>query len=276
MDADTVDLSAWIGPIVLLITIVMGAILATKGPTRALKIGVVVLLLGFVGWMGVKSGWTTALTVLSVTVGTTLLSMSAAVQLHRMPLKKELRPVDEQSCPRYAVGKVRDWTRGLEGLGFRVYADRLGHWSFAGTKRKVFVRFMQHHSNESWAEIHALDEPKTTARLIAARKDGGLHLMTCDQQANEELFHDPQTLVNRVGSRATCADLHRRHEEFVLKTPGALVRTEDPVSVHIDAYDRWITRLLDSGQLAVRGDAAAIPIRSTLPTMFRILAAWFH
>jgi hypothetical protein len=276
MEADAVDLSAWIGPIVLLITLVMGAILATKGPTRALKIGVVVLLLGFVAWMGVKSGWPAALTVLSITVGSTLLSMGVAVRLHQMPLKKELRPVDEQSCPRHGVGKLRDWTRGLEGLGFRGYEDRLGHWSFGGTKRKVFVRFLLHHSNESWAEIHVLDEPKIAARLMAARKDGGLHLMTCDQQANEEFFHDPQTLVNRVGSRATCADLYRRHEEFVLRTPGSVVRTEDPVSVHIDAHDQWIARLLDSGQLVVRGDAAVIPLRTTLPTMLRVLAAWFN
>ena len=201
---DAVDLSAWIGPVVLLITLAMGAILAAKGPTRALKIGVVVLLLGFVAWMGMKSGWTAALTVLSVTLGVTLLSMGVAVRLHQMPLKKELRPVDEQSCPRYGAGKLRDWTRG------------------------------------------------------------------------EEFFHDPQTLVNRVGSRATCADLYRSHEEFVLRTPGGLVRTEDPVSVHIDAYHQWIARLLDSAQLVVSPDAAVIPLRLTLPTMFRVLAAWFH
>jgi len=273
---DAVDLSAWIGPVVLLITLAMGAILAAKGPTRALKIGVVVLLLGFVAWMGMKSGWTAALTVLSVTLGVTLLSMGVAVRLHQMPLKKELRPVDEQSCPRYGAGKLRDWTRGLEALGFRVYADRQSHWSFAGTKKKVFVRFLRHHSNESWAEIHVLDEPKIAARLMAARKDGGVHLMSCDQQANEEFFHDPQTLVNRVGSRATCADLYRSHEEFVLRTPGGLVRTEDPVSVHIDAYHQWIARLLDSAQLVVSPDAAVIPLRLTLPTMFRVLAAWFH
>ncbi|MGH9460587.1 MAG: hypothetical protein ACRD1X_05190 [Vicinamibacteria bacterium] len=273
---DVFDLSQWIGPGVLLITLALAGILAAKGPTRALKIGVVVLLLGFVGWMGVKNGWTAAFTVLSVTLGVTLLSMGAAVRLHRMPLKKELRPVDEQSCPRHALAKLRDWTRGLEGLGFRVDDDRLAHWSFGETKRKVFVRFLRHHSNESWAEIHVLDEPKIAARLMASRKDGGLHLMTCDQQANEEFFRDARTRVNRVSSRTSCADLHRSHEEFVLRTPGALVRTEDPVSLHIDAHNQWITRLLDSGQLVVRGDAAVIPLRLTVPTMFRVLAAWFH
>lgn len=248
-----------------------------KGPTRVVKLAVLALVVVFLVGTGLRSGWETGLTVLGVLFGIQIVSMGSAALLHRMPLKKNLRLMEYgTACPGHGVKKLQDWTRGFEALGFDAIGDYETTWSFASSKRRVLIRFLLHRSREMWAEVHILDQPKMAARMVASRKEGGLYLATCDQQANEEFFRDEQTHIRRAPSRSTCADMVQSHQRLVLEIPAAPLRIEDPVFEHVEIYDGWIRRLLDSGQLTVRGDAAAVPLHLVLPVAFRVMGAWFH
>jgi hypothetical protein len=251
-------------------------LLVFKGPARVVKIGVVVFTLGFVGLISFKAGWMTGATVVGVILASNVVAMSVGTLFYRQPLQKALLPVDREACPRYARQKVEQWSRGFEGLGYEPYGEGESRWSLGKSQKKTYTRFLLHRSRHSWVEIHALEEPRMVARMIASVKEGGRSVSTCDQQANEELFRDDRTLIQRVASRSSCADMVASHELFLLKIPGSLETVTDPMTLHQEIYNGWVERLLASGQVVRRGDSMAIPLRSAFPISFRVLAAWFH
>jgi len=251
-------------------------LLALKGPTRVIKIAVATFALAFVVTLGLKSGWATSALVLGVILAANLASLFAAALLFREPLEKPLTPVESAACPVFARRTVEQWTRGFQGLGYEPCGDAQSHWALGRSKKNVFIRFLRHRSRNSWAEIHVLEDPRATARMISSVKEGGRAAGTVDRQANEEFFRDDRTFINRVASSASCADLVQSHEVFLLKVPGSLLSVEDPLGQSASTHDAWVERLLESRQVVRRGDSFAIPLRRALPTALRVLAAWFH
>lgn len=262
--------------LVLLVCAALGAAHFVWGPTRPVKIGVALLVVGVAGGLTAYTGQADALGLVAVVLGVSVVAMSAAVLMHRLPIEKSLAPVDVSSCPRYGRKKLDEWTRGFESLGFSHRGDYESPWRFAGQTRRAFIRFLSHHSRTTWVEIHVLDEPKIAARLMASRTREGVYLPTVDRQANEEFFRDPQTHVVRVRSAATCAEMLRRHEDRAVEPNGSPIVVEDPPSLHLEIYNGWIGRLLRSRQLAASGSSARIPIGHVLGAVFRVMAAWFH
>lgn len=261
--------------LVLLACLALGAAHYLWGPTRSIKIGVALFALAVVSVLAVYSGRPAVLGLLAVIGLVNFLVMGAAVLLHSMPLEKTLAPVDLSSCPPHGRRKVEEWTRGFGGLGFSRHGDFETEWRFAGRTRKSFIRFLIHDSRTTWVEIHVLDEPKMAARLVASRGEGGIYIATVDRQANEEFFRDSLTRILRTPSAATCFDMVRRHEARVGEA-GARQRIEDPPAVHVENYEEWIRRLVESRQLVARDSAARIPLRLVPPTVLRVMAAWFH
>ncbi len=262
--------------LVLLACLALGAAHFLWGPTRAIKIGVALFVVGVAACFAVYAGHERALGLLAVIAGVNFVAMGAAALLHSMPIEKVLAPVDASSCPPHGRKKLQDWTKGFGGLRCVHQGDFESQWQFAGKTRKSFIRFLVHDSRTTWVEIHVLDEPKMSARLVASRTEAGEYLATVDRQANEEFFHDPLTRVVRVASASTCFDMLRRHEARVAEEIGSRLRVENPHAVHVEVYQGWIGRLLQSGQLVAKGSAAKIPLRLVPATVFRVMAAWFH
>ena len=107
------------------------------------------------------------------------------------------------------------------------------------------------------------------------KSDISSYLATVDRQANEEFFRDSRTRVARSPSAATCFDMVRRHETRAGEA-GARQRIEDPPAVHVENYEKWIRRLVESRQLVARDSTARIPLRLVPPTVLRVVAAWLH
>ncbi len=250
--------------------------LLLKGPTRGLKIGLVVFVLAFVAVQAVKVGWAPALALLLTVLVMNLVVMMASTLILRHPLRKVFVAAGEQELPRHAGKQVAKYTQDFEALGFQRCGDRISTWKMLGQKRNVFTRFLRQGSGHCWAEIHALDEPKVVARVIGTLKNDGSVLSTVDKQANEEFFRDELTHMRRVAASSTCEMMLRAHEVFAMKVPTSTQTVQDPIASSAAVYDGWVRRLVDSRQVVVRGDSFAIPLRMAFPTAVRVIAAWFH
>jgi len=248
-----------------------------KGPVRWVKIASLLLLLNFAVGFSVHAGWEAGLKLVAVTAGSALAAVGLALHTWRHPVEKQFEPAGPDDCPSHARRALERWSRELEVLGFTIHSEHKTYWRLQGQRRLPFVRFFTHHSEPFWVEVHALADPKVAARMIVSDKSEGRAVLTCDRQADPELFRDLLTRIQRVPSASSCADMIDRHRELALTTEGSLHRRDDPVSGHLSLYRGWVQRLLASGQVrrVESGWVALAPAR--IPGMIlRTYAAWFH
>jgi len=126
-----------------------------------------------------------------------------------------------------------------------------------------------------WAEVHASDEPKLVGRMLAG-VTGETMVSTNDLQSNHELLRDPQTVAQRVPRKTSCADMLAAHDVFAMKTAGTVRTVDDPVAADVETYDRWVSALVRSKQVASDGEWFKISPRAAVPITLRVMAAWFH
>jgi hypothetical protein len=246
-----------------------------KGPTRGLKIALVVLVVAWIAPWVAKAGWRAALPVFTIPPAMGILSMLVSTRLVRYRVKRTLVAVGEDSCPAYARAKVRELTAALEAVGFRFHADRQSTWQMMSQDRRTFVRLFGHRSGHVWAEIQATDEPKAVGRMLCGFK-GDTTVFTSDLQSNQELLRDPRTLAQRVPRATSCADMLMAHETFAMRVAGTLRKIEDPVAADVEGYDRWVAALVRSKQVTTDGDWFKISPRAAVPITLRVMGAWFH
>jgi len=251
-------------------------VLAIKGPTRQLKIALLFFVVAFAGLQAVKVGAGPALAMIGTILVVNVVVMMATVVLLRHPATKTLAPLGARPWPKYALKQVDEHARAFESLGFQFLGDRLSTWKFLGQERRSFIRFMKHSSGHHWAEIHALDEPKVVARMITSAKQGGVAVLTCDKQANQEFFRDSLTHVQRVATASSSGDMLRTHEALAMRIPGTLEAADDPMARHVQLYDSWVRRLLSTRQAVLRGSNFAVPLRLAFPAALRVMGAWLH
>ncbi len=256
--------------------VLFAIVLAIKGPTRRLKIALLFFVAAFAGLQAAKVGFGPALALIGTILLMNLVVMMAVPLVLRHPAKKSLAALGSRTWPKYAVKQVEEHARAFESLGFHACGDRTSVWTFFGKQQRSFMLFMKHSSGHHWAEIHALDSPKVVARMITSVKQGRIAVSTCDKQANEEFFRDPQTRLQRVATASSAADMLRAHETFSMTIPGALETTDDPIATHVELYDSWVERLLSTRQVVLRGSSFAIPLRLAFPTALRVMGAWLH
>jgi len=254
---------------------VLAVWLMWKGPTRGLKIALAVFVVAWIAPMVATGGWGRALPLLVIPPVMGIVSMMASTRLVRYRVKRTLVAVGEDSCPSYALPRVRELTAALEAMGFRFHADRQSTWQMMAKDRRTFIRYFGHASRHVWAEVQATDEPKSVGRMLCSVK-GGTTILTGDLQANQELLRDPQTLFQRVPRATSCADMLMAHETFAMKTAGTARTIDDPVAADVEAYERWVQALLRSKQVAANGDWFKISPRAVVPITLRIIGAWFH
>jgi hypothetical protein len=259
----------------LVASVVLALLLLRKGPTRQLKIALLVLFAAFALLQAVKVGPGPALALVGTILAANVVVMMATTVLLRHPARKVLELPGLRPWPRYAVGQVEEHARAFESLGFQPVGDRTSPWRFLGRERQTFIRFLKHPSGHHWAEIHALDNPKVVARMIASSKQGGVAVLTCDKEANQEFFRDPLTRVQRVASASSASEMLRAHEALSVRVPGSLEAGE-PMVRHVEQHDRWVQRLVASGQVVLRGDDFVIPLRRAFPAALRVMGAWLH
>jgi hypothetical protein len=254
--------------------------LIVKGPTRGVKIALLVLLAGFLGAQAGRAGVDRALLFLGVIVGVNLVFMTLTALLLRHPARSSLGPVGEgEEWPAYARRSLQRFTDELLALGFRVHGDRRSSWRIGSQEKQSFIRFFSHPSPPCWAEIHALapshrfDPTKLVARALRSVGADGATLTTCDRQANEEFFRDPLTRVQRVAASTSCRDMLAAHER---RAPTDATPVDDPPALHARLYDAWVDRVVASGQVRVRGDQLVIPPALVLPVALRVWGAWLQ
>jgi len=259
----------------LFVVVALGFVL--KGPLRWVKIATALLVADFLLVYGLHSGWPAGLRTAGILVGSILVSVSWAFLQWRHPLHKVFSPATRADCPRHALGALERWTRELERLGFAISTEQRTVWQMSGQDRITFVRFLTHHSEPLWVELHALDNPKVAARMVVSDKGDGRAVMTADQQADQELFEDPATTIQRVARATSCADLVDAHRKLAMTTEGRLERVDDPVRAHVEIYAGWVQRLLATRQVR-QIDASWIGLqRSSIPGLVvKTWAAWFH
>jgi hypothetical protein len=113
--------------------------------------------------------------------------------------------------------------------------------------------------------------------MIISDKGDGRAVLTCDQQADQELFRDPSSRVQRLPRRSSCAEMLEQHRRLALTSEGSLHKVDDPVEGHLEFYSGWVERLLASGQVrtAEPGWIAVKP--GAIPgIVLKTWAAWLH
>ena len=248
-----------------------------KGPARWVRISVAMLLADFLVLHSLVSGWQAGLQTVGILVGTIFATVSFAFLSWRHPINKVFSPATAEDCPKHARNALERWTRELRSLDFEIQTELRTVWQIQGSDRVTFVRFMTHHSEPLWVEIHALDNPKVVARMVVSDKGDGRAVMTCDRQADQELFDDSLTAIQRLSSTASCTDLVDAHRKLAMTTEGRLSRVEDPAQAHVEIYAAWVQRLLAMGQVR-QVDACWIGLKpSSIPGLvLKTWAAWFH
>jgi len=250
---------------------------STRGPVRWVKVACAMLLADFVVLQCLFVGWQSGLRFVGVTAGAVFAAVSFAFLSWRHPISKVFSPASMADCPAHARRDLEGWTRELEEMGFEVGAEKRTVWQIQGKDRITFVRFLVHHSEPFWVEIHALAEPKVVARMAVSDKADGRSVMTCDRQADQELFDDPLTTIQRVASAARCVDLVDAHRKLAMTSEGHLSRVEDPVRAHVEIYAGWVQRLLASNQVrSVDGVWIALRPGAIPGLVLKTWAAWFH
>lgn len=250
---------------------------ALKGPLRWVKISTLLLLVDFLALRGLYAGWESALTTAAVLVTTLFGTISFAFYQWRHPITKVLSPASSGDCPRHARAALERWTWELAEQGFEIAAEHRTVWQIQGDDRVTFVRFLAHPSEPFWFEIHALGNPKIAARMLMSDKGDGRAVMTCDQQADQELFDDPLTTIQRVERSASCATMIDAHRKLAMTTEGSLSRVEDAARAHVELYGGWVERLLATNQVR-KIDATWIGLqpRSIPGLVLKTWAAWLH
>lgn len=248
-----------------------------KGPVRWVKIATLLLLVDFAVGLSAHAGWEAGLKLVGITVASTFGLVGLALRTWRHPIQKRFEPVDSDVCPGHARRTLTRWTRELETLGFAIHAEHKTYWKVQGQPRLTFVRFFIHHSEPFWVEVHALENPKLVARMIVSDKGGGRAVLTCDRQADQELFRDSFTRIQRLPSASSCADMIERHRKLAMTSEGSLRGVDDPVEGHVGLYGGWVQRLLASGQVRTVEPGWVALVPTTIPGMIlRTYAAWFH
>jgi hypothetical protein len=195
----------------------------------------------------------------------------------RHPVQKQFEPVEADVCPAHARRALTRWSQELETLGFAIHAEHKTYWKLQGQPRLTFVRFFIHQSEPFWVEIHALESPKVVARMIVSDKGDGRAVLTCDKQADQELFRDSFTRIQRLSSASSCADMIEQHRKLAMTSEGSLRRVDDPVGGHVSLYGGWVQRLLASGQVRTIEPGWVALVPATIPgKILRTYAAWFH
>jgi hypothetical protein len=257
---------------------VLLALLVVNGPTRAVKIALLVLLAAFLGGSAGRLGVERTLLILGVIVAANLVVTGVGIAMLRHRARSSLTPL-AQDWPAYALRPLATFTEDLLALGFRVHGDYRSSWRIGSQEKQSFIRFLSHPSRPWWAEIHALvpshrlDPVKVVARAVRAVGAGGATLTTCDRQANEEFFRDPLTRIQRVPAATSCRDLVAAHER---RAPEGARVVDDPPALHAQLYDRWVERLAASGQVTVVGDHFVVPPRRTGAVALRVWGAWLQ
>ena len=246
-----------------------------KGPTRWVKILTALMTLSFLGSVGAMSGFGRALAMAGGMLAITAGSMAAGMLFWSQPRRKTLQPTSPQSCPSHAKRKVDRWSSELHGLGFSFHSDQTYQWRFGNSPKNVFVRFFSHPSEPMRAELYALDNPKTAARILASRTAGGKELLSCDQQSDTEHFRSATVETRRLSSKSTTESMVNEHRSAVQGLGGA-VPAGDPVAAHLDGYHRWVEDLVETGIVTARDDAIRVKLRSMPGIILRVLGAWFH
>jgi hypothetical protein len=265
---------AWLRSLVPIACAVLALWLAWKGPTRALKIVLAVFVFAWIAPWVMTSG-PSAIALALIPIGFGFVAMLLTTQLVAYRVPRVLRPASEDACPRYAVARVRELTADFEALGFVFHGDRETTWRMMSTDRRTFIRLLHHPTGRMWAEIHAMDEPRSIGRLIATVTNQ-CAAFTGDLQSNQELLRDPATRFLRARQSASCAEMVRMHESFTAALPGTVRPVSDPVAANIEAYGQWVDGLVRTGQVSVAGEWYRISTRAALPITLRVMGAWFH
>lgn len=260
---------------VLLVTSAIGFKL--KGPVRWVRIVVALLLTDFLAMRCAYAGLASGLQTGAILVGTVFATVSFAFMSWRHPISKVLSPATRSDCPKHAAGAIRRWTEELEELGFEMSEERRTVWEIQGQERVTYIRFLTHHSEPLWVELHAIGDPKIAARMVVSDKGDGRAVLTCDRQPDQEFFDDALTVQQRLPEGSACVDLVDAHRKLAMTSEGRLSRVDDPARAHVEIYASWVQRLIATGQVRSVDGARIALIPRTIPRLvLKSWAAWFQ
>jgi hypothetical protein len=247
------------------------------GPTRWVKLATLALLASFAGLWSLYQGPQSAALVMLGIVGIAFAAPMLALISWRHPLQKTFLPVGQADFPAWAHKRLERWSEELAAAGYQPHSDRVTTWRVQGQERATFVRFLAHHGDPIWFEIHVLSSPRVMARAIVSAKGEGRVIMTCDQQADQEVLRDDVIRIQRAPRQASCLDLLDRHRQMALSSEGSFEPVGDPVAAHTHIYDAWVRRLIDRG-IATEAEPGwiRIPPHRLPGVVARTHAAWLH
>ncbi len=248
---------------------------ARRGPTPAVKKATLLLVLCFAGLWGLESGASTFFGVVLGLPAAVACTVALALATWRHPRKKLLARARPDELPEHARKTVERWTEELVAQGFRPFGDFTTSWAVQGKTRLTFIRFLQHHDDGTWVELHALSDPKVVARQAVSDKGDGCIVTTCDQLSDPEVLGGLAGPHQRVRAKASCRDLVDRHRALAQTSPGSYRRVDDPAAAHVRLYDAWIEGLLARGRIVMRESGQVGVAFPALPSvLLRTQAAW--
>lgn len=248
---------------------------ARSGPTPSVKRATLLLVLSFAALWGLQSGPGTFLAVIVGLPAAVAVSVALALVTWRHPRHKRLERARADKLPEHARKAFERWSQELDALGFRPFGDFTTTWAVQGKTRLTFIRFLQHHDDGAWVELHALSEPKVVARQAVSDKGEGFVVVTCDQLSDAEVLGGAAGPHERVRAGASCRDLVERHRALAQTSGGSYRRVDDPAAAHVRLYDAWVEGLLQRGRVAAREPGQVGIAFPALPAVLvRTQAAW--
>jgi hypothetical protein len=248
---------------------------ARRGPTPAVKKATLLLVLAFAALWGLQSGVSTFFGVVVGLPAAVACTVTLALSTWRHPRRKKLERARPDQLPEHARKTLERWTAELVALGFRPFGDFTTSWAVQGKTRLTFVRFLEHHDDGTWLELHALSEPKVVARQAVSDKGDGCVVVTCDQLSDSEVLGGLAGPHQRVRAGTSCRDLVDRHRALAQTSGGSYRQVDDPAAAHVRLYDAWIDGLLQAGRIVEREPGQVGIAFPALPSvLLRTQAAW--
>jgi hypothetical protein len=247
-----------------------------KGTSRAVKVGVLLLILSTAGRYAWENGAGPALRWGSLFLGGIFATSWMALASWRHPRRMNFSPSGPDACPVHGRQAAEEWTKDFVVLGFQPAGDYITEWQLKGRKEYTWVRFFRHPSDPLWAEIAVLStRGKIVARSVTSLKDNDC-LMTVDAMADEEIFSGTNVRVQRLARRSSVRELVEKHKAWTMMSGGRFQPIPNPAEARRQAYDAWVDRLVSSGQVNDLGDQIAVR-RSRVPFVaLKTYTSWFH
>ena len=250
--------------------------LALKGPTRVVKILVVVYLVIVVGAFAVMMSPAAALRIMLFSLAGGALLPSLALLSWRVPIPRKLEPVDASAFPPHSWNEVRRRGEEATAAGLEWIGDCSYRYKIALQEGRGYQRFFATSDRTRWYYVHSITGGRLVVSYVSGVTAAGRCLRVAGGMDDFKLFPTPSVAVRTVSARMPVQQMLEAHEEFCREMGETVVATSNPIATHEEIHDRWVQDLIEAGTLKRAGDVAKPRLRAVPGCLLRQVGGWLR